>query len=88
MQDQPSRQAIPEDRLTEEQLDSTVINCMLWDEGWPWTVEKLARELGNRPNAEDAVRRLTRTGLVHRLGDFVFPTRSARRAIEIAISAV
>jgi hypothetical protein len=86
MQDQRKRDAAPEDSFTEEQLDSTVINFMLWEKNWPWTVEELGRELGNPNNATDAVRRLTRAGLVHRLGDFVFPTRTARRTIEINLS--
>jgi hypothetical protein len=80
MQDQRKRDASPEDSLTEEQLDGAVLDFMLDDRSWPWSLDELGRELGNRPNAEDAVRRLTRAGLVHRLDGFVFPTRTARRA--------
>ena len=80
MQHQRNRHATPEDSLTEEELDGTVLDFMLDDGSWLWSVEELGRELGNRPNAEDAVRRLTRAGLVHRLEGFVFPTRTARRA--------
>ncbi len=38
--------------------------------------------------AVDAVSRLQRTGLVHRSGEFVFPTRDARRANEMQIGSV
>jgi hypothetical protein len=80
MQDQRKRDASPEDSFTEEQLDSAVLDFMLYDGSWPWSLDELGRELGHKSNAEDAVRRLTRAGLVHRLDGFVFPTRTARRA--------
>jgi hypothetical protein len=57
-------------------------------QGWPWSIEEIGRELGNQIEAVDAVARLTNTGLVHRLGNFVFPTRTARRAAEIEIGTV
>lgn len=52
---------------------------------WPWTIEEIGRELANQDVARNAVCRLTGHGLVHRLGEFVWPTRTARRAAEIEI---
>jgi hypothetical protein len=84
-------QRIQDERLTEglseEHVDSTVLDFMLGDHSCPWTVHELGRELGHHSNAIDAVRRLTATGLVHRSGEFVFPTRAARRANDIRIGA-
>jgi hypothetical protein len=70
----------------ERHTDNTILSLMLDDSSsWPWSVEEIARELANPIKAHDAIRRLTETGLVHRIGDFVFPTRTARRAAEIEI---
>jgi predicted transcriptional regulator len=85
MPDQPIRDEIPHDRFSEEQIDNTVLGFMLYGASWPWTVEEIARELGDEANAADAILRLTRTGLVHRAGDFVLPTRTARRASALRI---
>jgi hypothetical protein len=70
------------DRLSQEQTDNVVLTLMLCREPWPWSVAEIARELG-QSDAGDIVRRLTESGLVHRLGEFVFPTRTARRAAEL-----
>jgi hypothetical protein len=72
-----------EDNVSEEDRDSNVLNLMLCDSPWPWTVDEIARELHTRMGAEDSVGRLAGMGLVHRLGEFVFPTRAARRADQI-----
>lgn len=85
-------QRIPEKRhgtkLSEDEIDNTVVGFLLDKPWWPWSVEEIARELGDRPDAEDAVARLARTGLVHRLGDFAFPTRSLRRASRLRLDTV
>jgi hypothetical protein len=75
------------DGFSEEHTDSVVLDFMLCGPSWPWSMSEIARELGQRTDAEDAVRRLTETGLVHRFGDFVFPTRTARRASELPETA-
>ncbi len=85
MSDQRIQDEHPTDGFSEEQLDSIVLDFMLCDQSCPWTVQELGRELGHHSNAVDAVRRLTATGLVHRSGEFVFPTRTARRANDIKI---
>jgi hypothetical protein len=86
------QQRIPEERrgtgLSEDEIDNTVVSFLLDKPSWPWSLEEIARELGDRPDAEDAVARLTGTGLVHRIGDFAFPTRSLRRASELRLDTV
>jgi len=78
----------PQDCFTEEQIDNAVLGYLLYGPSWPWSIDELGRELGHESNAIDAVRRLTRTGLVHRVDEFVFPTRTARRAYELRIGTV
>lgn len=70
---------------SDEHLDCEVLHLILIDDGWPWSVGELARELGNEGNAIDAVSRLTHAGLLHRFGEFVFPTRTARRAATLQV---
>jgi hypothetical protein len=64
--------------------DRHVLNLML-DDSWPWSVDEIARELQDRIGAHDSVSRLAEAGLVHRLGKFVFPSRTARRADELGV---
>lgn len=86
MQEKRSQDEQQQDR-SEEHIDNIVLDFMLLD-AWPWSVEEIVRELGNQPDAEDAIGRLTRAALVHRSGSFVFPTRAARRANELQIGTV
>ena len=89
MQDQRIEEERPEDHLSEPDRDSAVLDLMLCDPlSYPWTVEELVREMQERCSTMDSIRRLTESGLVHRLGEFVFPTRTARRAAEIQIGTV
>lgn len=70
----------------ERRTDQTVLSLMFDDSAsWPWSVDEIARELANPNDARNAVSRLAEHGLVHRLGEFVWPTRTARRAAEIEI---
>lgn len=74
--------------ISEEQRDRSVIGLLLSGGSWPWTVDEIARELRAPIEAADAVSRLTEAGLLHRFGDFVFPTRAARRADELEVGAI
>lgn len=87
MHDQnPQRQSLHDPDEAERHTDNTILSLMLDDSSsWPSSVEEIARELANPAKARDAINRLTEHGLVHRIGDFVFPTRTARRAAEIEI---
>jgi predicted transcriptional regulator len=74
------------DRFTEADNDKTVLHLLL-DDPLPWTVDEIVREVSSsRLETVDAIARLAGAGLVHRSGEFVFPTRAARRADEIEIS--
>jgi hypothetical protein len=88
MPDQGIQDEDSQDRVSDERIDNAVLNCMLVGQSWPWSVQELAHELGSETRAVDAVSRLQRTGLVHRSGEFVFPTRAACRASEMQIGSV
>lgn len=47
MQDQRKRDASQTDGLSEEHIDSAVLDCMLLGEAWPWSMDEIARELGD-----------------------------------------
>jgi hypothetical protein len=71
--------------IDEQAGDRAVLRLILCDgSGFPWSVEEIARTIGEPIDAVDALRRLEAAGLVHRLGDFVFPTLAARRADELS----
>jgi hypothetical protein len=65
----------------EDALDDEILR-LLFSSPYPWTVAELAGELGSG-GAEDGVGRLVGAGLAHRIEDFAFPTRAARRAREL-----
>jgi hypothetical protein len=89
MQDQRIEDDAPEDPVSEELRDNGVLNLFFCDPtSYPWTVDEIGREIENRLAAEDSVRRLTEAGLLHRAGEFVFPTRAARRADQLGVGGV
>ena len=62
----------------ELQHDREVLDLLMdEDNRWPWTVEELGREYGNEVVVQDALARLQGGGLIHRLENLVFPSRSA-----------
>lgn len=73
-------------QVSDEDRDGLVLGLMLGESSsYPWTREELARTIGDHIGAFDAVGRLEAAGLLHRLGEFVFPTVAARRADEIEL---
>lgn len=74
--------------VSEESRDKCVLTILTDDGGWPWTVDEIGRELHSSLDAADAVARLVAAGLVHRLGEFVFPSRAGRRAEQIAAGTI
>jgi hypothetical protein len=79
-------EALHDPKEAERHTDNTVLGLMFNDaSSWAWSVEEIARELANPAKARDAVSRLIADGLLHRIDDFVFPTRAARRGAEIEI---
>ena len=71
----------------EDQRDKLILH-VLCEELVPWTVAEVGCELDCPDDVVDGVGRLARAGLVHRLGEFVFPTRAARRADEIEVGTL
>jgi hypothetical protein len=60
-----------------------VVLILLLDDRLPWTLDELGRKLKDHTDAADAIATLSGDGLVHCLGEFVFPTRAARRSDEL-----
>jgi hypothetical protein len=78
-------QSSPTPASDEDRIDASILAFLADpDEQRPWSDEEVAREVGDRLVAGDALARLHRLGLVHRLGGFVFATRPARQAARIA----
>jgi hypothetical protein len=83
MQDQPSRERIsPQEE--DNQVEDIVLRLML-DDDTPglWSVGEIALALGDEIKAADAIIRLHAAGLIHRQGEFLWPTRPAARALEL-----
>jgi hypothetical protein len=86
MQDQRIEEETVEDGARPRNHEQAVLHLLL-GEHLPWTVEEIVREVScSNLAAVDAVAGLAAAGLVHRFGDFVFPTRTARRADEIDVA--
>jgi hypothetical protein len=89
MRDQRRDEDVSVEGVGEEVQDNGVLNLMFLDShSYPWTVEEIGREIHDQLAAVDSVCRLTEAGLLHRLGDFVFPTRTARRADTLKVGTV
>lgn len=67
----------------ERATDWAVLALLLDGEGTPWSIEEVARALGDESTAIESLIRLHRVGLVHRCNEFVFATRPARRFEEL-----
>ncbi len=61
-------------------VQRTLLDLLLTDEDpGLWSHDEIARAMDDSVVAIDAIDTLHAAGLVHRLGDFVFPTRAAGR---------
>jgi hypothetical protein len=83
MQEQPRPGADPGPGRIDAELDNLVLGLLLDGPPWLWSVDEVGRELDDRVGVQDAIARLGAAGLLHRLGDFVFASRSAHRACEL-----
>lgn len=81
MHDQPS--PAPADEETETDF---AILALLLDPEIPglWSADEITREIGKQNAVRDGLVRLHGAGLVHRCGEFVFPTRAAARFDQLA----
>ena len=82
---------MPEQRINplaadDDKIDQAILALLIHDRCSPqWAVEELVREIGDQTAVEDSLARLFGAGLIHRLGEgFVFPTRAALRAHQLA----
>jgi hypothetical protein len=68
----------------EGQLDSAILGLLMMETSHrPWSFDEIAREIGENPT--DSLNRLYGGGLIHRLDGFVWGTRAAVMAGEIAM---
>ena len=73
------RSCVAED---EASVDQAVLAVLLDPDGVLWSVDEVAREIEG--DTTDALARLYGAGLIHRLEGFVFATRPAVRAAQLA----
>ncbi len=70
-----------------ERVQQLVLHLLQEPGGPPmWSVGEIAAELDSELDALDAVANLRAAGLVHRVHEFVFPTRAATRMAALAES--
>ena len=70
--------------VEEARRDHAVLGVLLGEDAQrPWTVDEVAREIGDELATTDSLARLRAAGLVHRLEGFVFATRPAVRAAQL-----
>jgi hypothetical protein len=82
----PVSQPIPMSEAEREaHTDAVILEALLDRDGQrPWAVDEVARLLNDPLDASDGLGRLVRAGLIHRLDGFVFASRAALRAEQIA----
>jgi len=68
------------------QFDQAVLGLLLTDEAPIWSRDEIVSEIGNSIAVTDSINRLAAQGLVHRLNGFVFATRAAAKATELALA--
>ncbi len=74
--------------LADDYLERVVLTLLLDSKtSRPWSVQELAREIGNELRATDAIVSLQAAGLVHRCHEFVWASRSAVRFHQLADAA-
>lgn len=69
----------------DERLEANIV-ALLYGPGAAsvWSVGELERAVGGDIEVVDALDRLFKAGVVHRCGHFVFVTRAAMRALQLA----
>jgi len=68
----------------EGRVDSGILAMLTApDASRPWSVDEVAREVGDRIDTDDGLARLYGAGLIHRYGEFVFASRAALAAAQL-----
>jgi hypothetical protein len=74
----------PDDGTAIDRHSQLVVLTLLLDApASPWSIQELARELGEELRATDAVASLCAAGLAQRCGELIFATRAALRFSEL-----
>jgi hypothetical protein len=78
----------------DEAFDTALLGLLIEDHAGLWSLIELSRSLTSSTQAghdgppshdvEDAIERLYATGLIHRVGQFVFASRAAHAAQQLA----
>lgn len=79
MHDQPSLSPAEEDA----RIDGAILMTLLSAPHRPWSVDEITRAMDCNPS--DSLRRLYGGGLIHRLDGFVWASRAAVLADELAL---
>jgi hypothetical protein len=64
--------------------DRLVLDLLLIEHDGLWSIDEIERMLGHVPAVADALARLHAVGLIHRLENYVFATRSAAHVHKLA----
>ncbi|MHB1537923.1 MAG: hypothetical protein ACYCUM_12350 [Solirubrobacteraceae bacterium] len=75
------------ERETQEARDRAVLGMLLSDPTHsPWSIGEISRALpGGENEAIESARWLTEAGLVHRIGEFVWPSLAARSVEQLGV---
>ena len=78
-----AKDSIPDGQATADPVvrDERRALTLLLEDRLPWSIAELGHELGEDAEdgeVADAIAALAGSGLIHRIGDFVFPSRAAR----------
>jgi hypothetical protein len=72
--------------VSDEWRDNAVMALLLFEKPMlPWSVDEIENEMREPAFTTDSIGRLVRAGLLHRSGNYVWPTRTACYAAEIEI---
>jgi hypothetical protein len=72
--------------VSDDGRDNAILGVILFEQpSFPWTVDEVESEMREPLHTTDSIDRLVRMGLLHRSGEYVWPTRAARYAAEIEI---
>lgn len=84
------RPAQSDDRLPANenpgQIEQAIHGLLIYrEEQRPWSIHEIELEIGDSIAVADSIARLKGLGLLHRCGEFVWATRAALAADEIAL---
>jgi hypothetical protein len=70
-------QGNPDPQAENDHMDFIVLETIIDPAAGLWSAAEIQQTLGGTINVVDSINRLHGLGLVHTLGEFVFPTRAA-----------